>query len=183
MNKNVELIGGTEHREIILVPYSESWPESYMHEQAKIQHALGSRALRIEHIGSTSIEGLTAKPIIDILLIVEDCDNEDSYLPMLLDEGYVLRVREPGHRMVRTPDLGVQIHIGSSDADWARRHILFRDYLRSNPTDKKAYETLKQKLATQEWETMNHYADAKGPLIQEITGRAEVWAQLVDWTM
>jgi GrpB-like predicted nucleotidyltransferase (UPF0157 family) len=181
LESDLELIGGPEHREIKLVAYDQKWPQKFGSERQKIVGVLGAKALRVDHVGSTSIEGLTAKPIIDIQLSVDDPDNEAEYLPELEQQGYILRVRQSGHRMVRTPQLDVQVHICKAGSDWERRHLLFRDWLRHDTKDREAYAALKEHLAKQRWETMNHYADAKGALIQEITERAEAWAARTNW--
>jgi len=181
MNSDIELIGGPEHRKIILVPYNLKWPEKFITHKNKIKEALGPLAERVEHIGSTSLPGMTAKPIIDIQLSIADVDDEMAYLPQLEKFGYVLRVRERGHRMVRTPELDVHLHICSVGSEWERRHLLFRDWLRTNQQDFDAYAKLKNELAEKDWETMNHYADAKSTLIKEITQRAEHWAERTNW--
>ena len=127
------LIGGPEKREIVIVAYDFSWPEKFEEHARKIRGALGEKAISIEHVGSTSVPELAAKPIIDIDLVVEDSSDEPSYLPALEAAGYVLRVREPDwheHRMMRTPELDVHIHIFSPDAPELERHLRFRDRLR-----------------------------------------------------
>ncbi|WP_255502941.1 GrpB family protein [Mycolicibacterium sp. CH28] len=96
---------------------------------------LSGQGVRVDHIGSTSVPGLAAKPIIDIGLGVVDVDREEDYLPDLIAAGYRLRVREPGHRMVRTPDLGVHVHVCTAGSDWERRQLLFRDWLRYDQSD------------------------------------------------
>jgi GrpB-like predicted nucleotidyltransferase (UPF0157 family) len=176
-----ELIGGVERREIVIVDYDVEWPASFGVERDRICSALGSRAVRVDHVGSTSVPGLAAKPILDIDLSVLDVEDEDAYLPDLIDAGYELRVRQPGHRMVRTPALDVHVHICASGSDWERRHLLFRDWLRRNDADRSAYAALKRDLAAKEWPDMNAYADAKGELVAEITARAESWAVTSAW--
>src|SRR4051812_20943774 len=112
------LIGGVEKRAIVIEDYNPLWPEEFQRHAAIIGHALGKKALLIEHVGSTSVPELAAKPIIDIDVVVKDSSDEASYLPELLASGYVLRVREPAwheHRMLRTPELDVHIHIFSPD--------------------------------------------------------------------
>lgn len=182
MTEQFELIGGQEKRVIVVAPYDPSWLERFARERDRIGAALGPLARRIDHIGSTSVRGLAAKPIIDIDLSVPDADDEDAYLPRLRDAGYHLRVREPGHRMVRTPELDVQVHICTTGSDWERRHLLFRDWLRHDPADRSRYGELKARLAERDWPDMNAYAAAKGPLIAEITARAESWARAGGWT-
>jgi len=108
------LIGGIEPASIVIADYDPAWPERFSREEAKIRTALGERALAIEHIGSTSVPGLAAKPIVDILLVVEDSGDEALYLPALEKAGYVLRVREPDfheHRMFRTPERRSPAHL------------------------------------------------------------------------
>ncbi|MFI6042626.1 GrpB family protein [Nocardia sp. NPDC051321] len=182
MRDRMELIGGIEKREIRLVGYCPAWPERFEEERGRIGAALGDVARRIDHIGSTAVPGLVAKPIIDIDLSVPDVEDEGAYLEPLLTAGYRLRVREPGHRMVRTPERDVHVHICTVGSDWERRHLLFRDWLRHDARDRAAYGRLKQQLAQRDWPDTNAYADAKGPLIIEITGRAEAWAQAAGWT-
>lgn len=181
MGDDFELIGGIEKRAIALVPYSAGWRDAFLREKQRISAALEARMLRVDHIGSTSIAGLTAKPIIDIDLTVADPDDEVGYLPALEAAGYALRVREPGHRMVRTAALDVHVHICGPGSDWERRHLLFRDWLRYNDADRSIYAELKSSLAKQDWPDMNAYAAAKGPLIAQITRRAEQWAERTGW--
>lgn len=181
MSNDFELIGGEEHREIKIVAYDSSWSKRFEQERAKIIAALQEKALRIDHIGSTSVKDMPAKPIIDIQLSVIDPDDESAFVPALEAQDYVLREREKGHRMLRTTELDVHIHVCETASVWERRHLLFRDWLRTNKPDFDAYRTLKTELATQDWKTMNHYADAKGDLIQAITKRAEEWAVSTNW--
>lgn len=160
------LIGGRERREIVIADYDPAWPERFAAERERIAEALGDRALRIEHIGSTSVPGLAAKPIVDILVEVTSLDAVD-----LEPAGYVLRVREEGHRMFRTPELDVHVHVWPAGAANIESDLAFRDRLRASPEDRAAYEALKRELATRDWPDMNHYAEAKGPLIREILAR------------
>ena len=108
------IIGEIEPQTIVVADYDPAWPERFRREEARIRAALGGAALAVEHIGSTSVDGLAAKPIIDVLLVVEDSGDESSYLPALEEAGYVLRVREPDfdeHRMFRTPEKDVHVHV------------------------------------------------------------------------
>ncbi len=114
---------------------------------------------------------MAAKPIIDIQLSVADVEDEASYVPAMEAAGYVLRVREPGHRMFRTPDIGVQNHVCATGSEWERRHLLFRDWLRHSSQDRARYEAAKRELARREWDDVNDYADAKSAAINEITER------------
>lgn len=165
------LIGGPEKRAIEIVDYDPQWPAKF-HEQAKrIAQAMGNSALQIEHIGSTSVPGLAAKPIVDILLVVKDSSDEAAYLPALETAGYVLRVREPDfeeHRMFRTPERNVHVHVFSERSREIARYLNFRDRLRADEADRKRYEELKRRLATQDWPDGNAYADAKSEVIEAI---------------
>lgn len=109
-SQKTALIGGVEKREIVIVDYDGSWPQKYEEHAKAIRNVLLDRLLMIEHVGSTSVPGLAAKPIIDIDVIVADSSDEAAYLPLLEAAGYELRVREPDwheHRMMRTPGLDV----------------------------------------------------------------------------
>ena len=160
------LIGGRERREIVIAEYDPGWPRRFAVERERIAAALGERAVRIEHIGSTSVPGLAAKPIVDILVEVPSLDGVD-----LERAGYVLRVREEGHRMFRTPELDVHVHVWPSGHRDIADQLAFRERLRASSEDRAAYEALKRELATRDWSDMNDYADAKGPLIREILAR------------
>jgi len=129
--ENEFLIGGNERRAIVLVDYDSSWPVCFQDERAKLTMALGTEAIGIEHIGSTAVPGLAAKPIIDVLVTVADIEDEPRYLPALQRAGYVLRVREPGHRMVRTPGLDVHVHIWPDGDPAVTAYLAFRNRLRS----------------------------------------------------
>ncbi|OLC61355.1 hypothetical protein AUH73_07465 [archaeon 13_1_40CM_4_53_4] len=121
-----------------LVDYDPAWPVLFTRENERIKSALGSKALSIEHVGSTSVPGFPAKPIIDILLVVESSADEKSYLPALEAAGYVLRIREPDwheHRMFKGPDTNINLHVFSKGDDEIERMLIFRDWLRENPTD------------------------------------------------
>ena len=165
------LIGGVEKRAINIVNYDLGWPIKFETHSARIATALGTTALRIEHIGSTSVPALAAKPIIDILVVVTDSSDESSYLPYLESAGYILRVREPDwdeHRMFRTPEKDVHIHVYSVGCEEIGRCLAFRDQLRSNADDRTRYEQTKRELAGKEWPDMNAYAEAKTEVIEDI---------------
>ena len=169
------LIGGIEKREIVIVDYDPRWPAQFQKHAEILARTLGRGALAIEHVGSTSVPGLAAKPIIDIDLLVEDSSDEASYLPALVQAGYVLRVREPDwhqHRMFRTPELDVHVHLFSRGCIEFTRHLAFRDRLRGCPEDRLLYESVKRKLATEDWPDMNAYARAKTEVVEQILTRA-----------
>lgn len=169
------LIGGVEKRRIEICEYDPSWPEKFRTHENIISDALGAAALVIEHIGSTSVPGLAAKPIVDILVVVQDSTNESVYLPQLEVAGYALRVRESDwneHRMFRTPERDVHVHIYSAGCPEIQRNLIFRDRLRQNDDDRRRYEQTKRELATHEWADMNEYANAKSAEIESIIAAA-----------
>ena len=171
------LIGGIEKREIKIVDYDPVWPETFKRQRALIAKALGDAALNIHHVGSTSVPGLAAKPIIDILVVVKDSAEESTYLPALIAAGYMLRVREPDwneHRMFRTPERDVHIHIFTAGCPEIERNLLFRDRLRTNVDDRHQYEATKRSLAEKDWPDMNAYANAKTKVIEKIIKTAEI---------
>ena len=162
---------------ILIVDYDPQWPEIFRREANRVQEALGRRALRIEHTGSTSVPGLVAKPVIDMLLTVSDSANEDTYVPSLEGIGYVLRVREANwheHRMLQRPDTEINLHVFSSGCPEIDRMLMFRDWLRSNASDRDLYARTKLALAQKEWKHVQNYADAKSAVIDEIIGRARL---------
>jgi GrpB-like predicted nucleotidyltransferase (UPF0157 family) len=169
------LIGGLEPNAIVLVDYDPAWCARYEREAATVGGALGDRMLRVEHIGSTAVPGLTAKPIIDILVVVEDSSVEATYLPALEAAGYELRVREPGfheHRMLRTPARDVHVHVYSMGSPEIDRSLRFRDRLRTSESDRLDYAALKRELASRSWKSMQHYAEAKTAVVERILARA-----------
>ena len=165
------LIGGRERRPVVLAESDPTWAQRFAHERARIIAALGPSARRVEHIGSTAVPGLAAKPIVDVLVAVRDPD-DDRIVVALQRAGYVLRVREPGHRMLRTPALDVHVHVWAEADPEVDRCLRFRDRLRASAEDRSAYEGLKRALATRDWADLNEYANAKGPLIEAILARA-----------
>lgn len=155
--------------------YDNEWPAAYAREAARIIGALGKRVLRLEHVGSTSVPGLPAKPIIDMVLEVPDSSDEPAYVPDLEAAGYPLRIREPSwfeHRMLRDPDERVHLHVFSAGCPETARMVAFRDHLRTNAADRDLYVAVKRDLARHEWKYMQQYADAKTDVVAEIMARA-----------
>ena len=160
---------------VVLADYDPSWPAQYEREAGRIRGALGGRALLLEHVGSTSVPQLAAKPRIDIVLAVADSADEDAYVPALEAAGYVLRVREPGwheHRLLRSPDVDVNVHVFSQGDAEVERMVRFRDHLRRDEADRALYEHAKRTLAGRTWRHVQHYADAKSAVVEEILARA-----------
>jgi GrpB-like predicted nucleotidyltransferase (UPF0157 family) len=170
-------IGGQpEHNaRIHLAEYDPSWPGLFEREAARIGAALGPKMLRIEHVGSTSVPGLAAKPLIDIVLVVDDTRDEHEYVPLLEAAGYVLRIREPDwfeHRLFKGPDTNVNVHTFSAECEEVERMVAFRDWLRTHDDDRERYLATKRELAQRDWKYVQNYADAKSVVVREIVARA-----------
>jgi GrpB-like predicted nucleotidyltransferase (UPF0157 family) len=132
---------------INIAPYNPEWPRRYRTLSSEIRRALGEVALSIEHIGSTSVEWLAAKDVIDIDLTVADPRDEDRYVPTLERLGYVLAAREQSfhqHRLLRLAEPRVNLHVFGPDSPEAIRHRMFRDWLRAHPEDRVRYEDAKR---------------------------------------
>ena len=160
---------------ILIVDYDPEWPRLFEREAERIQAALGERVLLIEHVGSTSVPGLAAKPRIDVLLLVTDSADEPAYVPALEAAAYVLRIREPDwyeHRMFNGLDTDINLHVFSPGCPEIDRMLLFRDWLRSNASDRRLYERTKRELARKDWRYTQNYADAKTAVVEEILARA-----------
>jgi GrpB-like predicted nucleotidyltransferase (UPF0157 family) len=163
------------------------WPQRYEELAGRIREALGERALRLEHVGSTSVPGLPAKPIIDIDLTVADSDREQDYVPALEAAGFTLVIREPwwyGHRALRadSPPRG-NLHVFGPDSPEAARHRIFRDWLRANPDDRDRYAAIKRQAASEanaRGEHVMEYNARKEQVIREIYQRAFAAAGLLD---
>jgi GrpB-like predicted nucleotidyltransferase (UPF0157 family) len=153
-----------------VAPYDPAWAARFETERNRLAQALGDRAKRIEHIGSTAVPGLAAKPVVDIEIDLDDFA-DPSVHDALRSAGFNLAVDEAGHRMYRTPEMHVHVHVWESVADF-ERHIQFRDWLRTHPEDVALYEHVKRKLAEREWRDRDEYADAKDGVIHAIMRRA-----------
>jgi GrpB-like predicted nucleotidyltransferase (UPF0157 family) len=161
--------------QITLEDYNPAWPQWYAREEARIRGALGSSVLRLEHVGSTSVPGLAAKPLIDILLVVPDSDDEDAYVPALVEAGYYLRLREPDwhrHRLLKDSDPEVNLHVFSPACEELDRMLVFRDRLRAREDERAEYEAVKRELAARDWDRVQDYADAKTRVVERIILRA-----------
>jgi GrpB-like predicted nucleotidyltransferase (UPF0157 family) len=160
---------------IFIADYDQAWPQLFSREAERIRGALGDRVLLLEHVGSTSVPGLAAKPIIDILLVIADSTDEPTYVPALEGAGYALHIREPDwyeHRLFKGVDPAVNLHIFSPDCPEIDRLLHFRNWLRSNAADRQLYVSTKRKLAAQNWKHTQNYADAKMEVVEEILVRA-----------
>ena len=160
---------------IVLALPDPAWPRTYATEAAAVRAILGERVVLLEHCGSTSVPGLPAKPIIDIVLEVVDSADEPAYVPDMEAAGYVLRIREPDwyeHRLFKGPRVNVNLHVFSAGCPKTRRMLAFRDHLRTDEADRELYRRTKQELAERDWRYVQHYADAKSAVVAEIMVRA-----------
>ena len=164
-----------QYQEIVIAEYDPEWPRWFEQAAERIRQALGDKVLRLDHVGSTAVPGLPAKPLIDINLVVDDTTDEDAYVPPLEAIGYELRVREPDwyqHRLLRGHEPPVNLHVFPPNCDELPRMLRFRDHLRANEADRELYARTKRELAAQEWKYVQNYADAKTAVVQEILSRA-----------
>jgi GrpB-like predicted nucleotidyltransferase (UPF0157 family) len=160
---------------IYLAPYDPAWPSLFTRLAKQIHEALGDAILLLEHVGSTSVPGLSAKPIIDMVLAVADSSDESSYVKPLEEKGYTLRIREPDwheHRLLKPPEVEANLHVFSAGCEEIERMLLFRDWLRIHADDRLLYEETKRELAARTWKYTQNYADAKAEVVQEILVRA-----------
>jgi len=161
---------------VALFDYDPSWPTLFGQEAERIGGALGDAPTAIEHVGSTSVPGLPAKPIIDIVVAVADAADERGYKPALERAGYSLRIREPGwhqHRMFEGRDPAAHVHVFTAGDPEIRRMVAFRDRLRSDAGDRERYAAAKRRLAARRWRHVQHYADAKSGVIEQILSERE----------
>ncbi len=161
---------------IFLADYDPAWPALYEREATRVRSLLGKRVRRLEHIGSTSVPGLAAKPQIDIVLVVDDSADEGAYLPALEAAGYTLVIREPElheHRVCKGPDTNINLHIHAVGDVEADRMVRFRDRLRTHPEEFASYLATKRELAARNWEFVQQYADAKSDVVESILARAD----------
>jgi GrpB-like predicted nucleotidyltransferase (UPF0157 family) len=170
---------------IVLSEPDDAWPGQYAAEKLLILGALRDRAIELHHTGSTSVPGLAAKPVIDIVLTVADPADEAAYVPALEGVGYVLHHREPHwhqHRLLkkglphwatdRPPGVRVNLHVFPDGCEEVVRMVAFRDWLRANAEDRELYEDTKRALATRTWNSVQEYADAKSDVVGRIMERA-----------
>ena len=162
-------------RPVEVVPYDEGWPAEFARLSTVVHAALGGRVLALEHVGSTAVPGLSAKPVIDADLTVADSGDEATYVPALEDAGFVLRVREPEweeHRVMGVEDPKTNLHIWSPGSIEALRHRAFRDWLRTHEEDRDAYGALKTELAGRGFGDVMDYNNHKAALVYDIYERA-----------
>jgi GrpB-like predicted nucleotidyltransferase (UPF0157 family) len=159
---------------IVIADYDPAWADRFAAAGALLETALGDSIIGMEHVGSTSVPGLAAKPVIDIDLLLEDTADESRYVPALDRIGYRLVLREPwwhGHRMLVPPAEDVHLHVWPRAAPEPIRHRLFRDWLRSHPDDLALYAETKRRLARETADRTGDYTLAKNAVIDQIFER------------
>ena len=170
---------------VVIVPYDAEWPERFSKLGAALREVLGETALRIDHIGATSIPGLDAKPIIDIQISVASFEPLDAYRIPIESLGYVFRPNNPDltKRYFRESpgERRTHIHMRRSGSWTEQFALLFRDYMRTHEEDAKRYAELKYRLAEKYQEDRRSYTDAKAPFIWEIMAKADKWNQAIEW--
>lgn len=163
---------------IVIAAYDPAWPRLFAREAARIAEACGERVVAIEHVGSTAVPGLAAKPIIDIMPGVRALADADACIGAMVSLGYeyvsAFEDALPERRYFRRYTDGVRshhVHMVELGGSFWERHLLFRDYLRAHREVAMEYEQLKRDLARIHEDTVS-YADAKTDFIQSVEGRA-----------
>jgi GrpB-like predicted nucleotidyltransferase (UPF0157 family) len=175
-----------EAEPVRLVRYDPAWPRRFEAWRGRLASLLGPAALRIDHVGSTSVPGLAAKPVVDIQVTVADLDAEDGYVPRCEAAGLQLRFRDDEHRYFQPPPgqpRDVHVHVCQQGSGWQRAHLLFRDYLRSSGEARDAYAAAKREAATVWVDQRAAYTEAKSDVILDILGQAEAWATATGWVI
>jgi GrpB-like predicted nucleotidyltransferase (UPF0157 family) len=170
---------------IKVVAYDKGWPARFESWRELIAKVLKPAALRIDHVGSTSVPGLAGKPIVDVQVSVADISDEENYVPELERLGIQLRSRDDLHRYFRPfPDRprDLHVHVCPAGSGWEREHLLFRDYLRETPTARQVYAEAKREAAKAWIDDGWAYTDAKSEVILNILQEAEPWALQTKWT-
>lgn len=177
--------GRAGKRVIHIVDYDPAWPARFARIGAELRHALGNVALRIDHIGSTSVPGLAAKPVVDIQVSVERLEPVTPFRDPLVGLGLIYRAENPERtkRYFREAPGQPRTHIhvrraGSFSEQFA---LLFRDFLRVDQRAASGYVAVKRTLARRHHDDGQAYTDAKAPYCWEIIQRADDWAQSTGW--
>jgi GrpB-like predicted nucleotidyltransferase (UPF0157 family) len=161
-------------RPIVIEDYDPAWADRFTTVSSSLHELLGGMIIDVQHVGSTSVPGLAAKPIIDVDLLVADTADESRYVPALEQFGYCLVLREPwwyGHRMLVDSAEDVHLHVWPQGAPEPVRHRLLRDWLRSHPEDRELYASTKRRLARDTADHPSDYTLAKSGVIDDIYTR------------
>ena len=186
MTDRTEWLGEAKGDPVVIVEPDPHWPELFEQYKSKLEESLGSTAVRVDHVGSTAVADLPAKPVIDIQVSVRDIADEDTYRPAIESLGWPLRAREPEHRFFRpraSEERSVHVHVCSAGSDWERQHLLFVEYLRAHPEHAAEYAQLKRELARRVASDRVRYTDAKDDFIQHVLELAEDWATRTGWRL
>jgi GrpB-like predicted nucleotidyltransferase (UPF0157 family) len=170
---------------IRVVEYDKDWPARFESWREVLTKVLKPAAVRIDHVGSTSVPGLAAKPIVDVQVSVSDMSDEESYVPELERLGVQLRSRDDLHRYFRPfadRPRDLHVHVCPTGSGWEREHLLFRDFLRATPAACEVYTENKQEASRVWVDDGWAYTDAKSEVILSILQEAEPWAMATKWT-
>lgn len=168
------LIGGVEPFMAVIVEHDPGWAVRFEQLAEEIRQALGPVLLDVQHVGSTAVPGLAAKPVIDIACTVVDASQEEVFVPALVSLGYVLRARLPGRRFLRTPAKDVHVHVLTAGHQQLEDYLLLRAQLTRSPADRELYARTKRELARREWADMTEYSAAKSEVLSLILARARL---------
>jgi GrpB-like predicted nucleotidyltransferase (UPF0157 family) len=164
--------------------YDPAWLVTFADWRSRLAAALGGAATRIDHVGSTAVPGLAAKPVIDIMISVPDTRDEHFFLPACLSTGLILRMREEGHLLLWPPPANpreVHVHVCDSASDWDRDELLFRDYLVADSAVRNKYSALKRGLIARWHDDRRAYTEAKTAFVLDTLEHARMWAVDSGW--
>lgn len=168
---------------VIISDYDPAWPDLFARERPVLEAALGACVERIEHIGSTSVPGLVAKPVIDVLVGVSEIMDADGRSEAMREAGYEGMGENglPGRRYFRKRNAAGErlfhVHVYASDSEAIHRHLVFRDYLRAHPGRAAEYGMLKRGLAAQDFPDRASYVSGKAGLVARIEAEALAWSE------
>ncbi|MET4654739.1 GrpB-like predicted nucleotidyltransferase (UPF0157 family) [Exiguobacterium sp. PvP048] len=166
-------------RQVIVTPYQSSWPEAFQQEKEQLETIFGGRLLAVHHIGSTSVPGLSAKPILDILPVVDSLDGIEAFDTAMEQIGYETKGEfgMSGRRYYRKggDNRTHHIHLYADGNPEIMRHVVFRDYLRQHPEEVEAYSTIKERQAHQYPEDISAYIAGKDSFVKTMEQRALAW--------
>ena len=180
MGQDIEWFDHPGGEPAVVVPASPRWAEEAADWLRRIGEALAEPAVRLEHVGSTAVPGLPAKPVLDLLVAVPRLDDEASYRPALESLGLVLRAREPGHRFFRPPagePRTVHVHVCEAGSVWESDQLCFRDALRADTGTAQAYARLKQHLAATVGHDRAAYTSGKSEFIRSVLAECRFGAE------
>lgn len=185
----LEFLPGSERRDarrVEVLDYDPAWADRFAEWRERLAGTLGPGARRIEHVGSTSVPGLAAKPIVDIQVSVPDVEDEAAYVPAIEALSLALRLREEDHRYFRPAahlPRTVHLHVCASGSAWEREHLLFRDFLRADAATRDGYAAMKRARAVRHVDDPVAYTEAKTGFILDALERGERWAEATGWRM